>query len=149
MRVEVVGISNDEDYAEARAVISSLMESERPEDVARLRAQAILVAAWEKEKWPPVPPTPIEAIRFRMEQMGLKPKDLVPAFGTRSRVSEVLAGKRKLSIAMIRRLNSMLGIPLDVLTQEAVGPARRRRTGGMARNKKGAVGRTLERRRIA
>lgn len=148
MRVEVVEISNDRDYIEAREVISSLMDSERPEDVARLRAQAILVAAWEKEKSPPVLPTPIEAIRFRMGQMGLEPKDVVAAFGTRSRVSEVLGGKRKLSLAMIRRLHALLGIPLGVLLREPDRTMRRRRTGPKARKGR-PVRRALDRRRVA
>jgi len=63
-------------------------------------------------------PAPVEAIRFRMEQAGLKPQDLVPYIGSRSKVSEVLNRKRALSLKMIRALNKGLGIPAEVLLQE-------------------------------
>lgn len=64
-------------------------------------------------------PTPLEAIRFRMEQQNLRPKDLISYMGSASRVSEVLGGKRQLSLEMIRKLNKGLGIPTEVLVQEA------------------------------
>lgn len=63
-------------------------------------------------------PDPIEAIKFRMNQQGMKQVDLVPYIGNKSKVSEVLSGKRPLSLAMIRRLNEGLGIPAGVLLQE-------------------------------
>ena len=68
--------------------------------------------AWEPEK-----PEPIEAIKFRMDQQGLAKKDMVEYFGSASKVSEVLNGKRPLSINMIRKLNKGLGIPADILIQ--------------------------------
>ena len=64
-------------------------------------------------------PDPVAVIRFRMEQQGLEPKDLVPQLGSRSRVSEVLSGRRNLSLKMIRTLVARLGIPAEVL----LGPA--------------------------
>lgn len=128
MRVEVIAIGNEADYRAARKLVSSLRGSESPEDVKRLRAEVILVAAWEANNAPPVPPTAVEAIRFRMEQMGLKPRDMVCAFGTRSRVSEVLGRKRELSLAMIRRLHREFGIPAEVLI-ETEGRQRRRPMG--------------------
>ena len=67
------------------------------------------------------PPDPIEAIRFRMEQQGMSRKDLEDIIGTRTRISEILNGKRGLSIGMIRRLHARLGISADVLIQ----PSRR------------------------
>jgi HTH-type transcriptional regulator/antitoxin HigA len=76
---------------------------------------AWLIEAYENERHPIEPPTPLEAIRFRMEQQGLEPKDLVPFIGSRSKVSEVLSGKRSLSLRMIRALHSKLGIPAEVL----------------------------------
>jgi HTH-type transcriptional regulator / antitoxin HigA len=79
-----------------------------------------LVEVYEEEKYPIEPPTPVEAIRFRMEQQGLTPSDLVPYVGSKGRVSEVLSGKRTLSLAMIRRLHEGLGIPADVLIAERV-----------------------------
>jgi HTH-type transcriptional regulator/antitoxin HigA len=69
------------------------------------------------------PPDPVDAIRFRMEQQGLTPADLIPYIGARSKVSEVLTRKRPLSLPMIRRLSAGLGIPLEILVQEVAGPA--------------------------
>jgi len=63
-------------------------------------------------------PDPIEAIKFRMEQMGMNQKDLAEAVGFKSRVSEVLNKKRKLALDMIRKLNTTLNIPLAVLVQD-------------------------------
>jgi len=76
---------------------------------------SVLVEAYEDEHYPMDPPDPIEAIKFRMEQMGLSRKDLEPYIGSRSRVSEVLTRKRRLSLDMIRNLNEKLGIPAEVL----------------------------------
>ncbi len=78
----------------------------------------LLVETYEKEKFPIDLPDPIEAIRFRMEQANLKQKDLLPIFGSKSKVSEVLSGKRELSLTMIRKLVKDLGIPAKVLLQE-------------------------------
>lgn len=74
-----------------------------------------LIDAWETANEPIPPPDPVEAIRFRIEQLGLTRKDLEPLLGSRSRVSEVLSGKRGLSLAMIRRLRDELGLSADVL----------------------------------
>ena len=76
-----------------------------------LELLSVLVERYEKKKYPMDMPTPVAAIQFRMEQQGLKPKDLVPYLGSPSKVSEVLNGKRPLTLAMIRRLNEGLGIP--------------------------------------
>ena len=76
---------------------------------------ATLVRLYEEEYFPIDLPDPIEAIRFRMDQQGLKDKDLAPYIGSASKVSEVLSGRRNLSIAMIRNLSDGLGIPADVL----------------------------------
>ncbi len=81
----------------------------------RLDVLATLIEAYEAEHYPMDPPDPVEAIKFRMEQMGLTRKDLEPLIGTRTRVAEVLNGKRRLSIAMIRRLHEKLGIPAETL----------------------------------
>ena len=81
----------------------------------RLDVLATLIDAYETEHFPMDPPDPIEAIKFRMEQQGLTRKDLEPLIGTRTRVAEVLNGRRSMSIAMIRRLNDKLGISAEVL----------------------------------
>jgi HTH-type transcriptional regulator/antitoxin HigA len=84
-------------------------------DGDRLELLATLVETYEKERFPVERPDPVSAIRFRMEQQGLSQADLVPFLGSRSKVSEVLAGKRPLSLAMIRALHDGLGIPAHVL----------------------------------
>jgi HTH-type transcriptional regulator/antitoxin HigA len=89
---------------------------------------AALVEIYEDEAFPIDEPDPVEAIRFRMEQQGLKPRDLVPYMGSRSKVSEVLSGHRGLSLNMIRRLSTALGIPTDVLVREPRAVYRARTT---------------------
>lgn len=78
----------------------------------------LLVETYEAKEYPIDLPDPIEAIRFRMEQAKLKQKDLIPIFGSKGKVSEVLNGKRELSLTMIRKLVNELGIPAEVLLQE-------------------------------
>jgi len=75
----------------------------------------ILIEDYEGHTVEPLEGDPVSAILFRMDQNGLTPADLVPYFGTRSRVSEVLARKRPLTLAMIRRLHDGLGIPAEIL----------------------------------
>ena len=82
-----------------------------------------LIDAWESANQPIDPPTPVEALRFRMEQQGLQRADLVAILGSRSRASEVLSGKRGLSLAMIRRLHAQLGIPAEVLIAQRGVPS--------------------------
>lgn len=89
----------------------------------RLDILATLIEAYEDEHYPMDPPDPIEAIKFRMEQQGLTRKDLEGILGTRTRVAEVLNGRRGLSINMIRRLHAELGIPAEVL----IRPTKRRK----------------------
>src|SRR5271157_3659306 len=83
---------------------------------------AVLIERYEEEHFPIDMPDPVEAIKFRMEQSGLTQKDLVPYLGSRSKVSEVLSGKRELTLAMIRSLNEHIGIPADVLIRKPAVP---------------------------
>lgn len=83
-----------------------------------LELLALLIDNFEKEHFPIDLPDPIDAIKFRMEQLGYGDRDLAKVLGFRSRVSEIMSRKRKLSIAMIRRLNRDLHIPPEVLIQE-------------------------------
>ncbi len=76
---------------------------------------SFLIEKYEREHYPAVAPDPIEAIKFRMEQMDLKQVDVAPLFGGKTRVSEVLHGKRPLTLKMIILLNRYLGIPLESL----------------------------------
>lgn len=84
-------------------------------DGERLGLLALLVEEYEKARFMFDAPTPVEAIQFRMNEQGLRQTDLVPYFGSRSRVSEVLAGKRPLTVQMIRDVSAGLGIPADIL----------------------------------
>lgn len=83
-----------------------------------LELLSILIEAYEKENYPIEPPNPIEAILFRIDQLGMKKSDLKSILGSRSRVSEVLSGKRKLSLTMIRKLNDQLGISAQTLIRD-------------------------------
>ena len=83
-----------------------------------LELLSLIIDSYEKEQSPIDLPDPIEAIKFRMEQLNFRPKDLAKVIGFRSRVTEVLSKKRKLSLDMIRRLNKDLHISTDVLIQE-------------------------------
>lgn len=83
-----------------------------------LEVLSILIEQYEKEKHPIDPPNPIEAILFRLEQKGMKKSELQKIIGSRSRVSEILSGKRKLSLNMIRKLHAKLGIPANTLIRE-------------------------------
>ena len=87
-------------------------------DGDRLELLAKLVEDYEKGRFQFKRPDPIDAIRFRMEEQGLRQKDLAPLFGGRNRVSEVLAGKRPLTVAAIRALSDALHIPADLLVRE-------------------------------
>ena len=80
-----------------------------------LELLSLLVEKYEREHYPVEAPNPIEAIKFRMEQMNLKQADIAPLFGGTTRVSEVLNGKRALTLKMITLLNRYLGIPLESL----------------------------------
>ena len=75
----------------------------------------VLVERFEKAAFPIGLPSPVAAVQFRMEQQGLKNKDLIPYLGSASKVSEVLSGQRRLSLSMIRNLVEGLGIPAEVL----------------------------------
>lgn len=111
--MEVGPIRTDADYKAALATVSRLVDLD-PErgtpDGDLLEVLSLLVEAYEDEHYPIAPPSPIEAIRFHMEQTGMTPGDLVPYLGSRPRVSEILSGKRQLTMAMVRRLLT-LGIP--------------------------------------
>jgi HTH-type transcriptional regulator/antitoxin HigA len=112
-------IRNARDHKEALSVIEQLWDS-RPgtPEHDTLEVLAALVELYEQKHFPMRDPDPVEAILFRMEQMGLERRDLEPLIGSRSRVSEILNRRRSLSIEMIRRLHQKLSIPLEVL----VGP---------------------------
>lgn len=117
--MQIRPIKTVDDNKAALARIEQLWDAEpnTPEG-DELDILVTLVSAFEDEYYPIEAPDPIEAIKFRMEQQGLEDKDLVPFLGQRSRVTEVMNRKRRLSIAMIRKLNTGLKIPLDCLIKE-------------------------------
>jgi HTH-type transcriptional regulator / antitoxin HigA len=117
--MQIRPIKNVEDNKAALARIEQLWDAEpnTPEG-DELDVLVTLVSAFEEEYYPIEAPDPIEAIKFRMEQQNLKDKDLVPFLGQRSRVTEIMNRKRRLSISMIRKLNYGLKIPLDCLIKE-------------------------------
>jgi HTH-type transcriptional regulator/antitoxin HigA len=109
-------IKTEDDYDVALSRIEELMDLEpNSEVVAEMELLATLVEVYEAKVYPMPDVDPIDAIRFRMEQQELKQKDLIPFIGSKSKVSEVLSGKRSLSISMIRKLHEGLGISLEVL----------------------------------
>ena len=113
------------EYETVRVEAARLVALDPPvgtSDADRLELLAVLLADYEKKHFPLPDPDPTEAIRFRMEQEGLTQQDLVPFIGSKSRVSEVLAGRRRLTLPMIRELSTGLGIPLRVLIQPDVAP---------------------------
>ena len=117
-------IKNEHDYKEALAFAEALMNLDPdPESVEgeKLSLLTTLIKDYEARKFPEVLPDPIEAIKFRMDQAFLKPIDLVPYIGSKSRVSEILSGKRQLTINMIRSLSEGLGIPAKVLIKKGKG----------------------------
>nr|WP_294903328.1 helix-turn-helix domain-containing protein [uncultured Lacibacter sp.] len=83
-----------------------------------LEVLGLLIATYEKEHFPIGYPDPVEAIKFRMEQMGYSQNDLAKVVGLKSRASEILNKKRKLSLEMIRKLHETLSIPTEVLIQD-------------------------------
>ena len=93
------------------------IETNSPEG-EEMELLSLLVEKYEQEHFPFEAPNPIEAIKFRMEQMNLKQTDIAPLFGGKTRVSEVLNGKRPLNLNMITLLNRYLGIPLESLIGE-------------------------------
>jgi HTH-type transcriptional regulator/antitoxin HigA len=112
-------IKTEADNEAALARIEELFDAKPgTPDGEELELLVTLVELFEQKAYPIELPDPIAAIRFRMEQQGLKAKDMIPYLGSASKVSEVLSGKRPLSLAMIRNLVNKLGIPADVFLRE-------------------------------
>lgn len=122
--MDIAPIKTKRDYRRALKEIEKLMGAKRgtPEG-DRLDVLVTLVEAWEAKRYPIDLPDPVEAIKYHMEIRGLKPRDLVPYIGSRNRVYEVLGRKRPLTLKMIWRLHSGLGIPADSLIKPPDGEA--------------------------
>ena len=116
--MEIKPIKTEKDHEAALTMVEELWGAEPGSDDAdRLDVLVTLVEAYEEKNYPILPPDPIAAILFRMDQLGLSRRDLESYIGTRARVSEILTRNRDLTLAMIRRLHRGLGIPADVLIQ--------------------------------
>lgn len=112
-------IRNEQDYQRALVRLEELFDARKgTKEGDELEVLAILIDTYENEHFPIGMPDPIEAIKYRMEQLGMQQKDLAEAMGFKSRVSEVLNRKRKLTLDMIRKLNEVLKIPTEVLVQK-------------------------------
>lgn len=111
-------IKNKEDYEQALARLEVIFDSKKGTDEGdELEILGMLIENYENEKFPIGFPDPVEAIKFRMEQLGYNQTDLANVVGLKSRASEILNRKRKLSLEMIRQLHDKLNIPTEVLIQ--------------------------------
>ena len=122
--MDIKPIKSERDYEQALQRVESLWKApEGSAESEELDVLATLIEAYEREHFPIDLPDPVEAIKFRLEQEGKDSRALIGVIGQRTRVYEVLRGKRPLSLNMIRALHDKLGIPASVLIQ----PGRRRR----------------------
>lgn len=111
-------IKTDNDYNEALQRLETIFDAEEGTPAGdEAQILGMLIAQYEDEHFPIGLPDPVEAIKFRMEQMGYSQADLADIMGLKSRASEILNRKRKLSLEMIRKLHDKLNIPTDVLIQ--------------------------------
>jgi len=117
--MQIQPIHTEKDYENALARIEEIFDAESgTKEGDELEILGILIDEYEKKHFPIEAPTPIEAIKFRMDQLGLEQKDLAKILGSKSRASEILSGKRSLSLRQIKILYRKLGIPAEVLIQE-------------------------------
>lgn len=113
-------IRNEKDYEEALSRMEKVFDAEPGTgEFDEMEVLALLIETYEDELYPMDLPDPIEAIKFRMDQEGLKQADLIPLIGSRSKVSEVLSGKTGLSLKMIRNIHRKMGISAEVLLRES------------------------------
>jgi HTH-type transcriptional regulator/antitoxin HigA len=115
MKATLIVIEREEDLAQAKALVAKLMDSNAPADRARMTAQARLMEAYERARWPRRAPSLPALLSYLLDQHDLTRGDLVPLLGTASRVSEVLNGKRELSMSMVKRLRERFHISADLL----------------------------------
>ena len=125
MKAQIVILQSDEDLAAAHAIIAELGASDDAADVARLRAQALILQAYEAERWPVAPADPADILAYLMDQHDLAPADFRSTLGkgAAARVSEILKGTKGFSLPQIRRLRALYAIPADVLIGEPAGLA--------------------------
>lgn len=116
MRIKIHPIHTKDDYDKALSLIDRLWDAKPgTEEGDLLDILVTLVEVYENKHYPVPPPDPVEAIKFRMEQMGLQKSDITTILGGENRVSEILHRKRKLTLKMIRNLHDKLNIPFESL----------------------------------
>ena len=115
--MEIKLIRTEEDYQKALERLEVIFNAKRgTREGDEVELLSLLIEDYETETEGEYPdPDPVEAIKYRMEQMGLEQKDLVKILGLKSRASEILSRKRQLSLNIIRKLNEVLGIPAEIL----------------------------------
>lgn len=117
--MKIAPIKNEADYQKSLERLEKVFDAEKgSKNGDELEILSILIDQYENDHFPIELPDPIEAIKFRMEQLGLKQKDLAEIIGFKSRVSEIMNRKRKLTLDMIRKLSTNLHIPTEVLIQD-------------------------------
>jgi HTH-type transcriptional regulator / antitoxin HigA len=117
--MKIAPIRNEKDFQNALIRLDEIFDAKKgTEQGDELEILSILIDRYEYQNFPIEMPDPIEAIKFRMEQMKMKKKDLAEVIGFNSRVSEILNKKRKLTLSMIRKLHTKLHIPTEVLIQD-------------------------------
>ena len=117
--MQIKPIHTEDDHQKALDRIEEIFDAKPGSEKGdELEILGILVDEYEKNHFPIEAPKPVEAIKFRMDQLGLEQKDLAKILGSKSRASEILSGKRSLSLSQIKLLYKKLGIPAEVLIQE-------------------------------
>lgn len=135
--MEIKVIRNEDEHKAALAEIERLWDAaEGSAEWDCVETLAVLVEDYESERFPAWTVTPVEAIKFQMDQKGLKRKDLEPMIGSRGRVAEIMNGRRPLTIQMIRALSKHLSIPADLLI---AAPKPVRKSSGARRTTRHAV----------
>ena len=123
-KILITPITNEQEFKQANDIIESLIDVDlmpnsksKKQALKILEAITILAIEYEKKHYSIPKPKPIEAIKEKMNQLKLSQKQLAPLFGGENRVSEVLSGKRKLTLNMIRKIHKNMGIPTDTLLE--------------------------------
>jgi HTH-type transcriptional regulator/antitoxin HigA len=116
--MKIKPVKTKKDYEQALARLETIFDAKRDSaEGDELEILSILIDHYEQQHFPIALPDPVEAIKFRMEQLGYNQNDLADVVGLKSRASEILNKKRKLSLGLIRQLHENLNIPADVLVQ--------------------------------
>lgn len=149
--MDIRPIRTESDYDAVLVEIDRLMDAPEGDRDAtdRLEVLSALVKVYEEQHYPIAPPSPVELLKFVMEQRGLTRKDLARAIGSEAHVSNVLLGRRALSLSMIVRLNRLFGIPIAGLVDRRIRPKPRGRSSTSTRQGRAKLRRQVPARRTA